>query len=143
MGYNNDSTREQHSPEKEQSTPVNYGVATLRPAKTIIEPPVKSPPVKNPPVKKPPVKKPKDSIKEDLRKTNNRGWRDLYPGAIWPPRDELGDEYRKAIAAGDKLAEAAHQVQAHHDGIHRMRLAIAEWYKVRADEFGRDKGAIH
>lgn len=43
------------------------------------------------------------------------------------------------ISAGDKLAEAAHRVQADHDGVHRLRIAMANWYQVRADEFGRKK----
>lgn len=43
------------------------------------------------------------------------------------------------ISAGDKLAEAAHRVQADHDGVHRLRLALSNWYQVRANEFGRNK----
>ena len=53
------------------------------------------------------------------------------------PSSSLTDELSNVICAGDALAEAAHRVQAEHDGIHRLRLALANWYRVRACEFGR------
>ena len=46
---------------------------------------------------------------------------------------------RDTISAGDNLAEAAHRIQADHDGVHRLRLALSNWYQVRANEFGREK----
>ena len=48
------------------------------------------------------------------------------------------EETYKIIIAGNKLAEAAHKVQSDYDGIHRLRLALAEWYRTRANEFNRD-----
>lgn len=51
-------------------------------------------------------------------------------------------ELTKVINAGNKLAEAAHYLQENYDGIHRLRLALSNWYKVRADEFGRDKSSL-
>ena len=53
------------------------------------------------------------------------------------PDPILMKTFSETISAGDTLAEAAHRVQADHDGIHRLRLALAKWYTVRADEFGR------
>lgn len=53
------------------------------------------------------------------------------------PDEMLCNELNKVIEAGDKLAEAAHYVQSSYDGIHRLRLALAGWYKTRADENGR------
>jgi hypothetical protein len=53
------------------------------------------------------------------------------------PDRMLCDELFHVIDAGNKLAEAAHRVQADHDGIHRLRLALSNWYRVRSDEFGR------
>ena len=50
---------------------------------------------------------------------------------------KINDELDETIKAGNKLAEAAHYVQSNYDGIHRLRLALAEWYKVRANENGR------
>jgi len=50
----------------------------------------------------------------------------------------FSEELNKIIEAGNKLAEAAHKVQSDYDGIHRLRLALSEWYKVRANEFDRD-----
>ena len=47
------------------------------------------------------------------------------------------DDIRAFKVAGDELALAASLVVAEHDGIHRMRLAIANWHKVNADESGR------
>ena len=47
------------------------------------------------------------------------------------------DEFAKVVKSADELAEAAHRVQADHDGVHRLRLALANWYTVRANEFGR------
>ena len=55
------------------------------------------------------------------------------------PDKILMDEFAAIITAGDALAEASHRVQANHDGVHRLRLALSNWYKVRADEFGRNK----
>lgn len=52
---------------------------------------------------------------------------------------QLIDEIKAIREAGDKLAQASHRVQSTYDGIHRLRLALANWYKVRADEFGRAK----
>ena len=49
------------------------------------------------------------------------------------------NEIAALIKSGDTLAQAAHHVQAEHDGVHRLRLALSEWYKTRADEFGRGK----
>lgn len=46
-------------------------------------------------------------------------------------------EYDALARAGNRLAEAAHRVQADHDGIHRLRLALAEWYQTLADQGGR------
>lgn len=57
-------------------------------------------------------------------------------GSLSEPR--LSEELNKIIEAGNKLAEAAHKVQSDYDGIHRLRLALAEWYKIRANEFDRD-----
>lgn len=53
------------------------------------------------------------------------------------PDSLLMKTFGDTISAGDRLAEAAHRVQADHDGVHRLRLALSNWYKVRADEFGR------
>ena len=53
------------------------------------------------------------------------------------PDEMLSNELSKVIKAGNKLAEAAHYVQSEYDGIHRLRLALSEWYKTRADENGR------
>lgn len=39
--------------------------------------------------------------------------------------------------AGNELAEAAHRVQADFDGIHRLRAALANWYRVLSNESGR------
>lgn len=58
-------------------------------------------------------------------------------GAVNSPDKMLCEELDKVIHAGDKLAEAAHYVQANYDGIHRLRLALAKWYQTRADEHGR------
>lgn len=55
------------------------------------------------------------------------------------PDPLLMDTLKDAIEAGDKLAEAAHRVQADHDGVHRLRLALSNWYAKRANEFGRGK----
>jgi len=52
------------------------------------------------------------------------------------PDEMLCNELNKVIEAGDKLAEAAHYVQSNYDGIHRLRLALAGWYKTRADKNG-------
>lgn len=52
---------------------------------------------------------------------------------------QLIDEIQAIREAGDKLAEASHRVQSTYDGIHRLRLALSNWYKVRANEFGRAK----
>ena len=46
-------------------------------------------------------------------------------------------ELDKIVKAGDKLAEAAHFVQSNYDGIHRLRIALSDWYKTRANENGR------
>ena len=53
------------------------------------------------------------------------------------PDSLLMKNFADLISAGDKLAEAGHRVQAEHDGVHRLRLAMSNWYKVRADEFWR------
>jgi len=53
--------------------------------------------------------------------------------------ETMADELRNVIDAGNKLAEAAHFLQANFDGIHRLRLALSNWYQVRANEFGRNK----
>lgn len=53
----------------------------------------------------------------------------------------LQQELNNVIFAGDKLAEASHRLQSEYDGIHRLRKALSEWYKVRANEFGRGKNA--
>lgn len=55
------------------------------------------------------------------------------------PDPVLMTTFANTISAGDKLAEAAHRVQATHDGVHRLRLALADWYTTRANEFGRNK----
>ena len=55
---------------------------------------------------------------------------------------QTAEELTKVIEAGNKLAEAAHYLQKEYDGVHRLRLALSEWYKVRADEFGRDKSSL-
>lgn len=47
------------------------------------------------------------------------------------------DELCDILEAGNKLAEACHRVQSEYDGIHRLRLALSNWYKVRANEYGR------
>ena len=39
--------------------------------------------------------------------------------------------------AGDDLAIAAQRVLAEYDGVHRLRLAIANWNKAIADEGSR------
>lgn len=57
------------------------------------------------------------------------------------PDPILMDTLSDAIKYGDKLAEAAHRVQADHDGVHRLRLALSDWYKARANEFGRGKSS--
>jgi len=57
--------------------------------------------------------------------------------SIVSPDEMLCNELGKVIEAGDKLAEAAHYVQSSYDGIHRLRLALAGWYKTRANENGR------
>lgn len=49
----------------------------------------------------------------------------------------LQEELNKLIMAGDNLAQASHRLQSKYDGIHRLRKALSEWYKTRADEFGR------
>lgn len=49
----------------------------------------------------------------------------------------LLNELDKTINAGNKLATEAHRVQADFDGIHRLRIAIANWYETRANEFSR------
>jgi len=53
------------------------------------------------------------------------------------PDAQLAAELLAVIEAGDQLAAAAHRVQATHDGVHRLRLALARWYVARADEWGR------
>lgn len=55
------------------------------------------------------------------------------------PDSLLMKTFGDTISAGDKLAEAAHRVQSERDGVHRLRLALAEWYTTRANEFGRKK----
>ena len=45
----------------------------------------------------------------------------------------VNEELNRIIKAGNHLAEAAHRVQSEYDGIHRLRLALAEWYKARAE----------
>jgi hypothetical protein len=39
--------------------------------------------------------------------------------------------------AGSELAAAALRVTEDYDGVHRLRLAVAKWAKVTADEGGR------
>jgi len=39
--------------------------------------------------------------------------------------------------SGCKLAEAATRVIRTYDGVHRLSLAVAEWYKTLANENGR------
>lgn len=56
--------------------------------------------------------------------------------------ETLITELNRLRAAGNELAEAAHRVSTDYDGIHRLRLALAGWYKALADEFGRDVGAV-
>lgn len=56
--------------------------------------------------------------------------------------ETMADELRNVIDAGNSLAEAAHFLQANFDGIHRLRLALSNWYKVRADEFGRKENSL-
>lgn len=51
---------------------------------------------------------------------------------------QTAEELNKIIEAGNKLAEAAHRLQSEYDGVHRLRLALSEWYKVRANESNRD-----
>lgn len=55
------------------------------------------------------------------------------------PDPILMETFSETISAGDKLAEAGHRVQADHDGVHRLRLALSNWYRIRANEFGRGK----
>ena len=55
---------------------------------------------------------------------------------------QTAEELSKVINAGNNLAEATHYLQKEYDGINRIRLALSEWYKVRADEFGRDKSSL-
>ena len=50
---------------------------------------------------------------------------------------KLSDELKNIIEAGNRLAAAEHKVQCEYDGVHRLRLALSDWYKVRANEFGR------
>lgn len=51
--------------------------------------------------------------------------------------EAFSKELTKVIEAGNNLAAAAHRVQSEYDGIHRLRIALAGWYKMRADEFDR------
>ena len=39
-------------------------------------------------------------------------------------------ELNGVIKAGNNLASSAHYVQESFDGVHRLRLALSEWYKV-------------
>jgi hypothetical protein len=54
----------------------------------------------------------------------------------------LHEELNKVIFVGDKLAEAAHRIQSEYDGIHRLRKALSDWYKIRATEFGRGENKL-
>lgn len=60
-----------------------------------------------------------------------------------PNNEEIGaaGQYAEEVAhlrkTGDDLAFAAARVVTEYDGIHRLRLALSEWYKIRADEGGR------
>lgn len=51
----------------------------------------------------------------------------------------LINENSKLRDAGCNLAEAASRVVHNYDGIHRLSLAISDWYKTLADEGGRDE----
>lgn len=55
------------------------------------------------------------------------------------PDPMLMKTFGDTISAGDKLSEASHRVQADHDGVHRLRLALSNWYTTRANEFNRDE----
>lgn len=57
------------------------------------------------------------------------------PDAVTFLTEELNDLRR----AGNELAEAAHRVSAEFDGVHRLRLALAGWYKALANEGGRER----
>ena len=46
----------------------------------------------------------------------------------------MNDE--EVVEAGEDLAEAAVRVCRHYDDVHRLRLALAGWYKARANESG-------
>lgn len=44
------------------------------------------------------------------------------------------EELHNTIQAGDALAKASHRVQSEYDGVHRLRLALSNWYLVRGNE---------
>jgi hypothetical protein len=49
----------------------------------------------------------------------------------------LTGDYAALKRAGDELAAAAMRVCHEYDGVHRLRLAVAEWARVTANEGGR------
>lgn len=51
----------------------------------------------------------------------------------------LSDENKKLKKVGGKLALRALYTVTEYDGLHRLSLAIAEWNKTIANEFGRNK----
>jgi hypothetical protein len=53
--------------------------------------------------------------------------------------DFLNIENNKLKIAGCELAEAGIKIIKDYDGVHRLALAISNWFKIIANEGGRDK----
>ena len=53
------------------------------------------------------------------------------------PESFLAEESSRYRIAGCKLAEAAGFAIREHDGLHRLALAVADWYATIANEGGR------
>ena len=51
----------------------------------------------------------------------------------------LNTENSKLKIAGCEMAEAAIRIIKDYDGVHRLSLAVSNWFKVMADENNRSK----
>ena len=56
---------------------------------------------------------------------------------ITPKHQQTLNDLSRIRYAGNNLATAAHRVQMDFDGIHRLRLALRDWYHALANEGGR------
>lgn len=51
----------------------------------------------------------------------------------------LTEENKKLKECGCKLAIASTRVIQEYDGLHRLSMAVSDWFKILANENGRDK----